>query len=114
MDVSDGLVGDLAKMLKVSGVSARVELASVPLSDGARRAVVLRPDLAETAFTGGDDYEILCTIPPEAVLSFESAAVESGISVTRIGRVLEGAWGPIFIAPDGVTRHFVRGSFSHF
>ncbi len=45
MDVSDGLVGDLAKMLRVSGVSARVELAKLPLSAGALAAVAADPAL---------------------------------------------------------------------
>ncbi|MBL8589849.1 MAG: thiamine-phosphate kinase, partial [Methylobacteriaceae bacterium] len=38
MDVSDGLVGDLTKMLRASGVGARVELPRGPLSDAARAA----------------------------------------------------------------------------
>jgi thiamine monophosphate kinase len=37
MDISDGLVGDLAKLCKVSGVSAEIEMVNVPLSSGGRR-----------------------------------------------------------------------------
>ena len=52
MDVSDGLVGDLTKMLKASGASARVLLAQVPLSDAAREAIDLAPALFDVAITG--------------------------------------------------------------
>ncbi len=113
MDVSDGLVGDLTKMLKVSGVGAQVQLAAVPLSDAAQAAIAARPALFETAVTGGDDYEILCTVPPEAALSFESAAGAAGVPVTRIGQATAGA-GPQFIDLSGAGRVFARGSFSHF
>ena len=61
MDVSDGLVGDLAKLARVSGVAAAVEVARVPLSAAARAALAADPALIETVLTGGDDYEIVCT-----------------------------------------------------
>ena len=58
MDVSDGLVGDLAKLCRASGVAAEIDVARVPLSEAARTAVAADPALLETALTGGDDYEI--------------------------------------------------------
>ena len=45
MDVSDGFVGDLTKMLAVSGVSARVPIYRLPLSQPARAAIAVNPDL---------------------------------------------------------------------
>ena len=63
MDVSDGFVGDLAKMLDVSGVSARVPIYRLPLSPAARAAIAADPGLFEVAATGGDDYELLASAP---------------------------------------------------
>ena len=62
MDVSDGFVGDLAKMLDVSGVSARVPIYRLPLSPAARAAIAADPGLFEVAATGGDDYELLASV----------------------------------------------------
>ena len=62
MDVSDGLVGDLAKLCRVSGVSADIEVARVPLSPAAAQALADEPALVEPILTGGEDYEILCAI----------------------------------------------------
>ena len=65
MDVSDGFVGDLTKMLDVSGVSARVPIYRLPLSPAARAAIAADPSLFEVAATGGDDYELLASASPE-------------------------------------------------
>ena len=114
MDVSDGLVGDLAKMLRVSGVSARVRLADIPLSEAARAFIA--GDLAkrETALTGGDDYEILAAIAPEAAIAFEEAATIAGVAVAWIGDVIAGEGPPVFLDTDGAPRRFVSGSYAHF
>lgn len=113
MDVSDGLVGDLAKMMRASGTGARVELARVPLSDAARAAIALEPALFDTAVTGGDDYELLCAIGPDAAGAFEAAAQAAGVRVTRIGTVEPGD-AVTFVDGQGAARTFARGSFSHF
>lgn len=113
MDVSDGLVGDLAKMLRVSGVGATIRLADVPLS-AAAQAMAQDPALFDRALTGGDDYEILAAIPPRKAADFEAAASAAGVAVTAIG--VAGASGTTvaFLDAVGSPRVFATGSFSHF
>ena len=112
MDVSDGLAGDLAKLCRTSGVAAEVNVAQVPLSDAARAAVAADPALLEAALTGGDDYEILLTLPPERLEAFRKAASEAGVAATEIGRIVAGQ-GARFMR-DGKALSFARPSFSHF
>jgi thiamine-monophosphate kinase len=114
MDVSDGLVGDLAKMLGGAGHGAAVSLPDIPLSPAAARAVAAAPDLLDTALTGGDDYEILCTVPPRHLDAFRGDALEAGIAVAVIGSVEAGADAPVFRTGEGAPRTFAAGSFSHF
>ena len=114
MDVSDGLVGDLAKLCQASNISAHVQAATLPLSEGARTALQSDPRLLEPIATGGDDYEILCTLAPEHVTLFRGAADEAGVEVTEIGEVVAGSEPPLWLASDGSALHFVRSSFSHF
>ncbi|MEH3147521.1 MAG: thiamine-phosphate kinase [Methylobacterium frigidaeris] len=114
MDVSDGLAGDLAKMMRASGTRAEVEVAAVPLSAAAREALALDPRLLDTALTGGDDYEILCTAAADAVPALTAGARAAGIPLTVIGTVAEGDAAPVFRDPDGRNRSFARPSFSHF
>jgi thiamine-monophosphate kinase len=115
MDVSDGLAGDLAKMMRVSGVSARIRIADVPLSPAGRRVVGANPEMLESALTGGDDYEILCTVPVAAADDFRAAAAKAGVPVTAIGDVTgKQEREADFIEESGKSRIFEHGSYSHF
>lgn len=113
MDVSDGLIGDLAKMMRASGVSAVVDLDRVPLSGAAAAAVSAQPALLEVALTGGDDYEILCTVPEERVGAFLEHCRAAGTPATPIGSVVSGNAPPEF-RHRGEAWHVRRPSFSHF
>lgn len=112
MDVSDGLAGDLAKMLGLAGLSAEIDASNVPLSPAASAAVEASPDLLATILSGGDDYEILCAIPDIRSAGFCQAAEDVGLAVTRIGRSGPGS-GVRFTRRDGRTLPLDRLSYSH-
>jgi thiamine-monophosphate kinase len=114
LDISDGLAGDLAKLCRASGVSARIEVARVPLSDAARALIATDQAVLARALTGGDDYEILAAVPAAKVDSFRAGARAAGIAVTEIGRLAAGAAEPQFIGPDDRPLVFERLSYSHF
>jgi thiamine-monophosphate kinase len=81
IDVSDGLAGDLQKLLLASGVGAEIEIATLPLSD-ALRARFDREQQLQFALQGGDDYELCFTS--------SDPAVDRIAGVTRIGHVTAG------------------------
>ena len=112
MDVSDGLVGDLAKLCRASAVAAEIDVARVPLSDAAQAAVAADPAMLETVLTGGDDYEILLTMVPEKLPKFHAAADAAGVLVTEIGRVLDGEGARFMHNGEALT--FARPAYSHF
>ena len=101
-------------MMRASGVSAEVDLAAVPLSRAALLAIEADPASFDVAVTGGDDYEILATVPEAGADGFEAAARSAGVPVTRVGRVVSGEDAAVFRDPDGAVRPFGRGSYSHF
>jgi thiamine-monophosphate kinase len=113
MDVSDGLVGDLTKLCRASGVGAEVDVARVPLSKAALAALVADPRATEAILTGGDDFEVVAAVPPARLKSFLAAARRAGVPATGIGRVTDGA-GVRFLGPDEKPLRFARASFSHF
>jgi thiamine-monophosphate kinase len=113
MDISDGLVGDLGKLCRASGVAAHIEIARVPLSAAARQAVTADPAIIEAALTGGDDYEVLCTMAPDKVASFCAAGEAVGVTATPIGEVQAGE-GAHFRDAEGSAVTFAQTSYSHF
>jgi thiamine-monophosphate kinase len=113
MDVSDGLAGDLAKMMRASGASAVVDLGTIPLSPAARTALAGDRGLMERLVTGGDDYEILCALPEARITAFLQASAAAGVPAAVIGTVIEGDGLPLFRG-EGCDIRFEAGSFSHF
>lgn len=114
MDVSDGLVGDASKLLAASGIAGWIELARVPFSEAALAMMAADPAASHAAMTGGDDYEILATVPVEQCRPFEDAADRASVAVTLIGEVAAGH-GPVqIVGPTGEQVPYERGSFSHF
>ncbi|NND46669.1 MAG: thiamine-phosphate kinase [Woeseiaceae bacterium] len=78
IDVSDGLVGDLKKLLDASGVGAEMDIDRVPLSD-AIKARFDESNRTRLALMGGDDYELCFTARPDEV---------DGIAdITAIGKI---------------------------
>jgi len=105
MDISDGLVGDLAKICHVSGVSALIDATRTPLSDAARAALARDPTCLADILTGGDDYEALFTARPD---------FRPPTGIVRIGEILAGAGPPVFRGAGGETLAFRRPAFRHF
>lgn len=113
IDISDGLVADLGHIAAVSGVAAWVAQPLVPLSPAGRRAVAAESALLAAVLTGGDDYELLFTAPPEAEPAIGALGRALGIAVTRIGwiaagqgvRVTDAGGNDIVLAARGYT-HF--------
>lgn len=113
MDLSDGLIKDLDRMCRASGVGATIRLADVPLSDAARAVSAVDPTWRERAVTAGDDYEVLCTIPEATAAAFGAAARERGVGVTCIGEVTADSGLRVLDAQGGKIA-FARTGWDHF
>ncbi len=114
MDVSDGLAGDLAKLCRASGVSAIIDAAAVPFSEAARGLMEQGQASFVSAVSGGDDYEILCTIAEHRWDDFARAARGVGVAVTPIGEVIAGKAAPRWLDTKGEDVALPRLSYSHF
>jgi thiamine-monophosphate kinase len=114
MDVSDGLAGDLTKLCAASGVSAVIDAPSIPLSAPTAALLARRAAGIEAIVSGGDDYEILCTIPEDRFEAFAEAAGIAGVAVTSIGTVIADTSAPRFLDGAGMEIALPRLSYSHF
>lgn len=111
MDISDGLLGDLAKMADASSVAIEIDPPAVPLSAAAAAAVAADPAQLKAALTGGDDYEIAVSVSGTDVAAFLAACAAAGVPATVIGRVGEGR-GLTLTSAAGLLAG--EGSYAHF
>jgi thiamine-monophosphate kinase len=112
IDVSDGLVADLGHICNASRLSAVIEAAKVPISKPARHLVQENPECLTGILTGGEDYELLFTVPAER------HAELARLPVTVIGRMEAGegesGWGANVLDASGQPIDTGKGGFRHF
>lgn len=85
IDISDGLLTDLDKLCAASGCGAHVDIDALPLSE-ALRATFAADACVQYALAGGDDYEIMFSIPPSRLAQFAALNGDS-VRCTRIGEM---------------------------
>lgn len=103
IDVSDGLIGDLKKLLDASGVGGELDVERVPMSD-AVKSCFDEADRIGFALTGGDDYELCFTATPDAV--------EGIADITAVGRITDG--NELVCRQDGDIVEYEDSGYRHF
>lgn len=113
MDISDGLIGDCARLLSASGKGGTLRLADVPKSVAVRAALRENPKLIEQVVTGGDDYELLAAVSPANWERLEEACLQQGLLPVVIGAVTEASDGFRVLDEAGKGIRFAKGSYTH-
>jgi thiamine-monophosphate kinase len=113
MDISDGLLKDLASLCRASQCGATIDAKSVPLSLAAAAALRAEASLEQRILTGGDDYEILASVPAGEVAAFVAAARAEGVAVTEIGHV-RADQGVCLVGAAGVPLEVRELGWDHF
>ena len=114
MDISDGLMGDCRKLCAASKVGAVIHRDKVPVSDAVDRLLAHNEALWPSVLTGGDDYQILCTIVPDNATVFQQALAAQNVKITHIGAVKSSNIGAVILDIGGVEVSIGKDSYSHF
>nr|WP_256260906.1 thiamine-phosphate kinase [Shewanella sp. NIFS-20-20] len=89
IDVSDGLLSDIRHVLKASGCGAMIEVSDLPLSQGLKDCVS-EEQARQYALCGGEDYELLFTVPESQKGALQTALNQAGVRFTCIGQISAG------------------------
>jgi thiamine-monophosphate kinase len=113
MDLSDGIASDLRHVAARSGLGARVRAAELPISPAARAAAeLLGADPGEWALRGGEDYELLFTLAPEAVPRLHALLAGTAATATPVGVMTEEGY--VLVQADGTEVALAPEGFAHF
>jgi thiamine-monophosphate kinase len=119
MDLSDGLVKDLERMLRGSGLGGLLRTGDVPLSEAARKVLAREPQRFVQLITGGDDYEVLAAVPATHSDDLRTATAKAAMPMIEIGTVApsaasDHASGLRIDGPDGRPLALDRAGWDHF
>jgi thiamine-monophosphate kinase len=113
MDLSDGLLGDLPKILEASGVAGEIDVGSLPILPAVR--ALFPGEFERLALRGGEDYELLMTIPESRFDALRERSGAVGATVTAVGRILpEKGNAQVQVMKDGAPHTIAEGAFDHF
>jgi thiamine-monophosphate kinase len=84
------------------------------MSSAAKAALAASAAGIETLVSGGDDYEILCTVPQHAFEQFMREARTAGVAASPIGTVVAGSVAPKWLDAESRELALTRTSYSHF
>jgi thiamine-monophosphate kinase len=109
IDISDGLSSDLGHICEESRVGAEICADQIPFSKDIRKAVDhLKTIPLHYALSGGEDYELLFTVPPSKLKKFLSLKIVS----TQIGAIIAG--NKMFLRDHGKRVVLKPKGFNHF
>jgi thiamine-monophosphate kinase len=111
MDVSDGLLGDLRKLVAASGVGAEIDLGTLPV-DVLLAHGVGQESAERCVLHGGDDYELLFTVPSDSAPRIAAIEELTGCPLRRIGTVVVGAG--VACYRDGLSVGIAGRGYDHF
>ncbi len=112
IDVSDGLIADLAHLCSASGVGAKLRLDALPAS-ATLRAMFSDQTRYLLQATGGDDYELCFTAASTDHAAIADIALATGVAMTRIGCIVAGR-DVVALDATGQAWQLPRRGFDHF
>ncbi len=109
MDISDGFLQDLGHLCACSHCGFEIDFAAIPIEP----AIIKAGFSPSWALRGGEDYELLLTVPPAKAKDFVDACAEKNISISHIGTAREGTQIHWQNAPEALNLTAHRG-FDHY
>ena len=87
IDISDGLITDLEKLINKQKLSYKLDLNNIPISNNLKRLLNLKKFNKISFISKGDDYQVLFTANPSKFRIINKTAKSLGIKISKIGKI---------------------------
>ena len=87
IDISDGLIADLEKLINKQKFSYRLLLKNIPISNNLKKLINLKKYEKKSLISNGDDYQILFTANSSKSRIISKISKSSGIKISKIGKI---------------------------
>ena len=96
IDISDGLITDLEKMINKQKLSYNLYLKDIPISENLKKLIVAKIIKKNSSISRGDDYQILFTASPLKSRIISKISKSLGIKISKIGKICNYSQNPKF------------------
>ena len=109
IDISDGLYGDLEKLLNCE-IGASIKSKIIPLSSHTKKLIKKKIIKLDYLLKSGDDYQLIFTTFPKNDLFIKRLSKKNNVKITKIGKIIDKKG----IYLDNIKKKIINKSFQHF
>ena len=113
IDISDGLIGDLEKMINKQNLSYLINENKIPISLNLKNLIFQKKLTKMTSVTNGDDYQILFTASLNKSRIIKKISKKLGVKITKIGKIISGKKNSLIIDVKGKQIKAINKAYSH-
>ena len=113
IDISDGLITDLEKLINKQKLSYRLFIDRVPISNQLKELIVLKKLRKELCVSNGDDYQILFTARPSKGRIIRNIAKSFGVKISKIGKISSPTTKPEILDQKGIKIKLKTKGYIH-
>ena len=113
IDISDGLIADLEKLINKQSLSYKIFLSDIPISSNLSKFIKLKKLNKKFFISKGDDYQVLFTASPIKNRIINKISKSSGIKISKIGKICSISQKPCIIDEKGNKIVFKDKGYYH-
>ena len=113
IDISDGLIADLDKLINKQKLSYKLYLKDIPISNNLKKLLDLKRYKKESLVSNGDDYQILFTANSSKSRIINITAKSLGVKISKIGKICSNSLESVIIDEKGNKTAFKSKGYYH-
>ena len=113
IDISDGLIADLEKLINKQKLSYKLYLKDIPISKNLKKLLDLKSYKKKSLVSNGDDYQILFTADTSKSRIINRTAKSLGIKISKIGKICSNSLKSVIIDEKGNKTAFKSKGYYH-